>query len=187
MIKQTLIATALFLISLPVFAAEMWMYNNPDCSACQLWMYQVGQDKYNASPAGQYAPLTHIIDIKPMVAKGNEISEAMNELHELRAKGSPDSPVARDLVLELLSEFEELTPPGWNQSMNAGTLKKIPGTPTFIIVEKNSDGLWVELARVVGYNGDPELWLNTLNIYIINHLPERLERLRNPDGTDTDS
>jgi len=178
MIKQTLIATALFLVSLPTLAAELWMYHHPECSACQLWQYQVGQTKYDASDAAATVPLTEIVNIKPMIAKGNEIKQAMNELHELRAKGSPDAPVTRDLILELLSDFEELTPPGWNQSLNAGTLKRIPGTPTFVIVEKNDDGLWVELARIVGYNGNPEGWLKVVNTYVTDHLPERLEKFR---------
>lgn len=178
MIKQTLIATALFLISLPALAAELWMYDNPECPACQLWKYQVGQSRYDASDAAATLPLTEIINIKPMLAKGAEISKAMNELHELRAKGSPDIPVTRDLILELLSDFEELTPPGWNQSINAGTLKRIPGTPTFVFVEKNADGLWVELGRIVGYNGDPQGWLEAVNTYVRVALPERLKKFQ---------
>lgn len=177
MIKQTLIATALFLVSLPTLAAELWMYHHPECSGCQLWMYQVGQARYDASDAAATLPLTEIINVKPMIALGNEIKQAMDEFQDLRAKGSPDTAVSKDLVLILLSEFEELTPPGWNQSLNAGTLKRIPGTPTFVIVEKNADGLWVELARIVGYNGDPQGWLNAVDTYVRVALPERLEKL----------
>lgn len=181
MIKQTLIAAALFLVSLPTLAAELWMYSHPECSACQLWKYQVGQARYDASVAGQTLPLTEIIDIQPMLAKSDEIHKAMVKLQELRAKGSSDAPVVNDLILELMSEFEELTPAGWVQSINAETLKSLSGTPTFVIVEKNSDGLWVELVRIVGYNGDPQGWLDVVNTYVRDRLPEQLEKFRQID------